>query len=181
MDGLLITNANLLKGLNGEIQLVFGVAKHLQDKAQSVAQNTTERLKQGKEVVLAVEQIRKRRSLDANAYFHVLCDKIAEKTQLSMDDVKVNMVVNYGTPKYIVSVPHDAVISEIWAYTRYLGEVDGQSQYMLYKQTHTLNSSEMARLINGTIQEAQQLGIETLTPNELTQMESKWEGKHNGN
>lgn len=181
MEQLQITNANLLKGLNGEIQLVFGIDKHLQDKAQSVAQNATERLKQGKEVALAVEQIRKRRSLDANAYFHVLCDKIAEKTKLSMDDVKVNMVINYGTPKYIVSVPSDAVIGEIWAYSRYVGEVDGQAQYMLYKQTHTLTSSEMARLIGGAIQEAQQLGIETLTPRELAQMKSNWEAKHNGN
>lgn len=181
MDTLQITTANLLKGLDGEIQLVFGVGKHLQDKAQTVAQNATERLRQGKEVALAVEQIRKRRSLDANAYFHVLCDKIAEATKLSMDDVKVNMVVNYGTPKYIVSVPSDAVISDLWAYSRFIGEVDGQAQYMLYKQTHTLSSSEMARLINGAIREAQQLGIETLTPQELAQMQSNWDAKHNGN
>ena len=174
MATLQITTANLLRGLNGELQLVFGVSKHLQDKAQMAAQTATERLKQGKEVGLTVEQIRKRRSLDANAYFHVLCDKIAEKTKLSMDDVKVNMVVNYGTPKYAVSVPSNAVIGEIWAYTRYLGEVDGQSQYMLYKQTHTLSSSEMTRLINGTIQEAQQLGIETLTPQELATMQQNW-------
>ena len=176
-----INGINLLRGLNGELQLVFGVDKHLQDKAQTVAQNVAERLKQGKEVALTVEQIRKRRSVDANAYFHVLCDKIAEATKLSMDDVKVNMVVNYGTPKYIVSVPSDAVISDLWAYSRFIGEVDGQAQYMLYRQTHTLTSSEMARLINGTIQEAQQLGIETLTPQELAQIQSNWEAKHNGN
>ena len=174
MDTLQITTVNLLKGLDGEIQLTFGVDKHLQDKAQIMAQNATERLKQGKQVALSVDQVRKRRSLDANAYFHVLCDKIAQATQLSMDDVKVNMVVNYGTPKYLVSIPCDAVIGEIWAYSRYVGEVEGQSQYMLYKQTHTLNSAEMARLINGTIHEAQQLGVETLTPQEIAQMESKW-------
>lgn len=98
-----------------------------------------------------------------------------------MDDVKVNMVINYGTPKYIVSVPHEAVISEIWAYSRYVGEADGQAQYMLYKQTHTLNSGEMARLISGTIQEARQLDIQTLTPKELAAMQSQWEAKHNGN
>ena len=178
MEQLKITNANLLKGLNGELQLVFGVDKQLQDKAQMVAQDATERLKQGKEVGLTIEPIRKRRSLDANAYFHVLCDKVASKTRLSMDEVKVNMVVNYGTPQYIVSVPHDAKIEQLWPYTRYVGETDGRAEYMLYKQTHTLTSAEMARLINGTIQEAQQLGIETLTPAELAAMESKWEAKH---
>lgn len=71
-ERLSIKGINLYRSLDGEIQLVFGVDKHLQDKAQTVAQNAAERLKQGKEVALSVEQIRKRRSLDANAYFHVL-------------------------------------------------------------------------------------------------------------
>lgn len=173
-----ITSINLFQGFDGTIQLTFEVDKQMLDRAKRAVQTATERLKQGKEVGVTVEQIRKRRSLDANAYFHVLCDKIAAKTQLSMDEVKVNMVVNYGTPKYIVSVPSDAKIEEIWAYTRYVGEVDGQSQYMLYKQTHTLTSAEMARLINGVVQEAQQLGIETLTPAELATMQQKWEEKH---
>lgn len=175
-----ITNINLLQDFSGNLQLVLSVDKHLIDKAKLTVQTATERLKQGKEVGVSIAPITKKRSLDANAYFHVLCDRIAEKTQLSMDDVKVNMVVNYGTPKYIVSVPQDAVIGEIWAYTRYVGEMDGLSQYMLYKQTHTLTSAEMSRLIKGTIQEAQQLGIETLTPQELATMEAKWAKKQKG-
>lgn len=180
MEQLQITNANLLRDLNGDVQLIFNVGKQLQDVAQKTVQNAVERLKQGKGVGIAVEQIRKRRSLDANAYFHVLCDKIAEQTRLSMDEVKTNTVINYGTPKYIVSVPVGAKIEEIWPYARYVGEEDGQAQYMLYKQTHTLTSSEMARLINGVIAEAQQLGIPTLTPAELAAMQSKWEKKHDG-
>ena len=39
--------------------------------------------------------------------------------------------------------------------------------YLVFKETHTLDSAEMARLIDGTVQEAQSLGIETLTPAEL--------------
>ena len=54
------------------------------------------------------------------------------------------------------------------------------SQNLLYKQTHTLNSAEMARLIAGAVQEASQLGIETLTPKELASLQEKW-GKKNGN
>lgn len=168
---------DMLVGLDNQIQLVFGVNKHSQDKVRIAAQNCAEWLKQGKEVGLTIERLHKRRSLDANAYFHVLCDKIAEKTRLSMDEVKTNMVVNYGTPKYIVSVPSDAVIEDLWPYSRYVGEVDDKSQYMLYKQTHTLTSSEMARLIDGAINEARQLDIETLTPTELATMKDKWEEK----
>lgn len=97
-----------------------------------------------------------------------------------MDEVKSNMVVNYGTPMYMVTIPSNADISTMWAYNRYVGEQDGQAQYLLYKQTHTLNSSEMARLIDGVIQEAQQLDIQTLTPRELAEMQQKWEASHDG-
>ena len=40
---------------------------------------------------------RNRRSLDANAYFHVLVNKIAEKTNESDSAVKKRLVQEYGT------------------------------------------------------------------------------------
>lgn len=174
-EQLKINKADILASFNGDLQLVFHLDKQLLNQAQHAVQTANERLKQGKEVGVTVEQIKRRRSLDANAYFHVLCSKIAEKTGLSMDEVKSNMVVNYGTPMYMVTIPSDADISTMWAYSLYVGERDGQAQYLLYKQTHTLNSSEMARLIDGVIQEAQQLDIQTLTPRELVAIEQKWE------
>lgn len=180
-EAIKITDVNILTGLDGEVQLLLKVDKQIQDRARIAVQKAAERLKQGKEVGVTVEQIKRRRSLDANAYFHVLCSKISEKTKLAMEDVKTNLVLNYGTPMYIVSLPIEADISTMWAYSQYVGEVDGKAQYMLYKQTHTLNSSEMARLINGAIQEAQQLDIQTLTPNELAEIQRKWEEHNDSN
>jgi hypothetical protein len=46
---------------------------------------------------------------------------------------------------------------------------------MVYKETHTLDTKEMARLIDGVVSEAQALGIETRTPDEIAQMKSLWE------
>ena len=48
---------------------------------------------------------------------------------------------------------------------------------MAYKETHTLNTSEMARLIDGVVFEAQGLGIETKTPDEIAQLKSLWESE----
>lgn len=174
MEELRITNANLLQGFDGALQLVFNIDGRFREQAKQTVSTALERLRQGAEVGVMVERIKRRRSSDANAYFHVLCSKIAEKIGLSMDEVKSNMVVNYGAPMYEVSIPSDADISAMWAYSRFIGENNGKAQYWLYKQTHTLNSGEMARLINGTIQEAQQLGIDTITPKELEEMERKW-------
>ncbi len=47
---------------------------------------------------------------------------------------------------------------------------------MIYKETHTLNSAEMATLIDGTIEEAKQLGIETLTSIELENLKGYEKG-----
>ena len=44
--------------------------------------------------------------------------------------------------------------------------------------SHTYNTAEMARLIDGTVDEAKALGIETLTPAELERMKSTWTGKN---
>jgi hypothetical protein len=42
--------------------------------------------------------------------------------------------------------------------------------YRLYRGTHTYDSREMAMLIDGTIEECKEQGIETMTPNELERL-----------
>ena len=169
---------DLLLTLDGSARIIFDVDKQVAAKIKNAVLSATERLKQGKKYGLIFAEIKRKRSLDANAYFHVLCTKIAEKTRLSMDEVKNNLVTNYGTALYQVEIPADADINNFWSYHRYVGEHDGKSQYLLYKQTHTLDSAEMARLINGAISEAQQLGIETATPQELVHMQEMWDKSH---
>ena len=40
-------------------------------------------------------------------------------------------------------------------------------QYLFYKQTHTLNTKEMAQLIDGVVRECHEAGIETYTEEEI--------------
>ena len=47
--------------------------------------------------------------------------------------------------------------------------------YIAYKETHTLDTKEMQRLIDGVIQECDALNIEHKTPNEIKEMLSLWE------
>ena len=46
--------------------------------------------------------------------------------------------------------------------------------YRGYKGSHELNTAEMAKLIDGTVYECKEAGIETLTPNELERMKGLW-------
>lgn len=128
--------------------------------------------------VCEIKPFHKKRSLDANAYFHVLVDKIAKATKKSAEDVKIQMNLDYGTIasddkglkagfKALKEIP----ITTYFKYAKPIGECEENGKvfvkYLIYKETHTLNSAEMATLIDGTIEEAKQLGIETLTPAEL--------------
>lgn len=131
-----------------------------------------------KPFVCEIKPYKKKRSLDANAYFHVLVDKIAKALNKSAEDVKVQMNLDYGTIakddqglKAGFKALKDIPITNYFKYAKPIGECieNGKvfTKYLIYKETHTLDSSEMATLINGTIEEAKQLGIETLTPLEL--------------
>ena len=53
---------------------------------------------------------------------------------------------------------------------------DGKSYrvYLLLRGSHTYNTAEMSSLIDGTVQDAKEQGIETATPDELERMKQQW-------
>lgn len=127
------------------------------------------------------------RSLNANAYFHVLVGRIAEAMNLGADEVKVKMVLDYGAvatecgDPVVVALPKTANVADYYKYARWISDFTAKngkeySQYIFYKHTHTLDKAEMAHLIDGVVYEAQKLGIETRTPDELASLIENWEG-----
>lgn len=125
-----------------------------------------------------VKEHREKRSLDANKYFHVLLSKIAEKQNIGLEEVKKRIVEDYGTVAFVARIPADADLETIYKYSKLIGESKGTktpcNDWYIFKPTHELNTKEMARLIDGVIQEAKQLDIETKTPKELAEMMSLW-------
>lgn len=137
------------------------------------------------EYELSIKKVGKRRSLNANAYFHLLVGEIAEKMNIGFDQCKVNMNLEYGTiardekgKKIGFMLPQNVDVNTLYKYTKWFDERKiGDAMfncYIVYKETHTLDTKEMARLIDGTVQEAKQLGIETATPEELARMTALW-------
>ena len=134
---------------------------------------------------LSIKKVGKRRSLNANAYFHLLVGEIAEVMGIGLEQCKVNMNIEYGTiakdengKKIGFMLPQNVDVNTLYKYTKWFDEreVNGVifNCYIVFKETHTLDTKEMARLIDGTVQEAKQLGIETATPDELAQMKALW-------
>ncbi len=128
---------------------------------------------------------RKKRSLDSNAYFHVLCDKLRQTLGISMAAMKNDLITTYGQIWYMDD--GQAFIYKTNATPEFVREreevhlelikigEDGAYWYRAYRGSHTYNTEEMARLIQGTVMECKDHGIETATPEEIERMQQLWE------
>ncbi len=142
-------------------------------------------------VEIVLRKWRARRSKSANAYFHLLVNEIAIAKGLSDDEVKKKLVVDYGTiardkdgmilgMKFAPSVN----IDEIYPYTRLYEQREEKGRivncYLVYKRSSWMDTKEFSHLIEGTIQVAQELNIDTDTPDRAGWWESL-KGENNGN
>lgn len=157
--------------------------KHTGQATASITKVVEELVKLGDEIVdIEVKKHREKRSLDANAYFHVLVDKMSKALRVGAEEVKHRLVCDYGSEGVYVRLPASANIESFGVkYFRTIGESKDTKKpcidYLVFKPTHEMDRAEMARLIDGTVQEAKLLDIETRTPTELAEMMSLWERK----
>ena len=125
-------------------------------------------------VEIMIKKWRAKRSKDANTYFHVLVNQIAMARGLSDDEVKRDLVTQYGAIavqdgyKVGFKLPASVDVETIYPYTRMYKQVEENGMlmncYLVFKQTRYMDTKEMAHLIDGAIQVAQELGIDTDTP-----------------
>ena len=57
------------------------------------------------EVDIDIKEHKEKRSLNANAYFHVLCDELRQKLKISFAACKNQLIGSYGQIEYIGDVP----------------------------------------------------------------------------
>lgn len=128
---------------------------------------------------ISIKEHRERRSLDANAYCWVLLQKLAEVLKTDKDILYEDMICKYGVFTHLIVKPSAVErVKEEWRAVRELGEVtvNGKTgiQLQCYFGSSTYDTKEMSVLIDGIVRECQELGIETLTPNEIADMKRKW-------
>lgn len=120
------------------------------------------------------------RTRSQNSYFHVLVGKIAKVLKVSNTAVKNKLIADYGF--YDADIGH-VIVKDSLDYlefeelhlkpsTRTQVMANGELYRVFYvmRGTHTYNTAEMTRILDATIEEAKQLGIETLPPEELQRM-----------
>lgn len=133
----------------------------------------------GKELSVEIKEFRNRRSLDANAYAWVLMQKLAVALHTSREEVYLLMLERYGVFTHLIVKP--AVVERMgaeWRAFKELGEVtvNGTTrvQIQLFFGSHTYDTKEMSALIDGIVDECKNLGIETMTPEELDRIKGEW-------
>lgn len=171
---------SVLRDFDGRVVISLAINENVPDIA-----NMRE-----KKLDIKLTQHREKRSLDANAYFHVLVDKIRGKTGYSFSRVKNELITSYGQIEYIdgqqvvikTNISPEKMLEQETLHCKPV-RVEMQNDkeitfYRVYRGSHTYNTAEMSRLIDGTIQEAKDLGIETMTPAQIERMMSLWETKN---
>ena len=135
---------------------------------------------------IEVKQWRARRSLDANAYFFVLADKLAEKLGTSKIEVYRECIKNIGGNSTTVCVKNSAVERLCsswganglgWCSETIQSKIEGCTNVILYYGSSTYDTAQMSRLIDNVVRECKEQGIETMPPQELDRLVQMWGGK----
>lgn len=140
----------------------------------------------GQECEATIKKRHAKRSLTANAYAWVLIHQIAERQGISEADYYRRIIKESGIKTVVVCVPKIAVETLVndWM-ARGLGfftqrfecKTKGCEGVRLYFGSSTFDSAEMARFIDIIVQDAESIGIHTVTDNELSRMKDGWKGK----
>lgn len=140
----------------------------------------------GNRLAIQIKKYRKKRSLDANNYFWQLADEIAKAmtdadagVQYTKWDIYLMKLKEYGVFTTIgcrremkpeLEKVYRAVEEVDEVKISYAGKEKEQTIFHCYYGSSCYDSKQMADLINGTVVDANDLGIETATPSDIEEM-----------
>lgn len=119
---------------------------------------------------------KKSRSLSQNSYSWKLTVELANKLNISKEELHFRLLQDYGQSE-IISVQSNININGFFEYYKEIGKsnLNGKefTHYKIYKPTHKMDSYEMSIFINGLVSECENVGIPTLTPQEIAKLDLK--------
>lgn len=179
MIELTFTEGNITRDLNGDFHVTMVVPKEEQNNMEPL----NKLLSKDKLKTAKYDIKHKKRSLDANAYCFVLCQKIAEKIGNTKEYVYKQAIKQVGQFE-IVPIRNNAVEDWIKAWEHHgLGwqaeimrdsKLDGYTNVINYYGSSVYDSKEMSLLIDEIVNQAEELGISTITPKEIEQLKNAW-------
>lgn len=145
---------------------------------------------------ISLAKWREPRSITANAYYWVLVSKISDVTGQPNAVIHNLLLRRYGVPEVVggqlltVLVPdtdeaeQETLEKEIYHLKPTSKLKEGKTgkmfrAYIIMKGSSEFDTKEMSRLIDGTIDEAKHIGIDTISTTEVRRMMEDYE-KHHG-
>lgn len=152
------------------------------ESADTVLQNA-DYLLNSKCLEVEIDRAFPQRSRNANAMFWALCEKLATAVGCSNDEMYFRLLERYGCANVVtvdeeIADSMEQVLKEQYKWILRLGvtEINKRKsvQFFCYRGSHTYNTKEMGRLIDGTISECKELGIPTDAPHLVKELVSQW-------
>ena len=136
-------------------------------------------IKSNRDLAVEIKKKSEKRSKDANSYAWHLMQQMGKYLNKSKDEVYIDMLGRYGVFTHIIVKPNVVSrIEEEWRLVRNLGEVtiNGKSgiQLQCYFGSSTYTTEEMAAFIDGIVSECKEMGIDTLSDEEIDTMKNEW-------
>ena len=127
------------------------------------------------------------RSLSANNYHWLLCEKIAKVLNISKYMAHNQLLIDYGVDwrdqdgkaSYVLMKDDDKYIKAQTVHCRPTDATEDRKGvryrwFVLLKPSHLMTTEEMSKLIDGTIYECESLEIETKPDEEVERMKKSW-------
>lgn len=137
----------------------------------------------GKLLRVEIKQHRNRRSLDANAYLWVLCQKVAEAIQQTPDNIYRDFIRRVGQFEFL-PIKDEAVdrFIEAWAgkgigwfaEKAWDSKLEGYTTVKAYYGSSVYDTREMSVLIDEIVTQCKEMDIETMPPAELEALKQQW-------
>lgn len=128
---------------------------------------------QDAEKLYEIKEKKSKRSLTANAYYWSLLNQLTSVMRASSEEVHFMMLKRYGVCE-VVSVRSDINIKGYFKYFDIIGKSElygkGFTHYRIYKGSSQMDSKEFSVLLDGLISECEEVGIPTLTPDEVAKL-----------
>lgn len=140
-------------------------------------------LEANKQYSLTIKEVKKKRSLDANALAWKLMDKLAAVTGISKEDIYRGYIKEIGGNSETVCVKNEAVDALCkqwsfnrlgWVYDTFPSRLQGCTNVILYYGSSVYDTAQMSRLINLIIQDCEIFGVETTDPEKFEKLLDEW-------
>ena len=135
------------------------------------------------ELTVSVKKYRQKRSKDANALLWACISEMSAALTEAPWSVYLGLLRRYGRYTYIV-VKENAVeaVKAQWREAEVVGEssIGGQKavQMLCYFGSHTYDTAEFSKLLDGTISEMKEMGLTPPPSRDMKRAREVWDEKH---